>query len=124
MAYKIINFPALRGDAPFTEKGMVHPDAHLSLLKLYNGHPLQTLDTSGGSANFAVPPAKTNQNVEITFVKTSADANVPTLVPYPGTADLINAPGAWGASSYAMATAQGTKVKLKSDGVSNWYVTG
>ena len=119
MAYKITNFPALRGDAPFTEKGMVHPDAHVSLLRLYNGHPLQTLDTSAGSANFPVPPAKSNQNVEITYVKTSADANVPTLVPYPGTSDKIN-----GATTLAMATAQYSKVKLKSDGVSNWYVTG
>jgi hypothetical protein len=117
VASRTINFPPLDGTAPFTEKGLVHPDAHLNLLRVYNGHPLETVDTSGGSADFGVPLAKNNQNVEITFIKTSADVNVPTLVA--SGSDKIN-----GAIALPMATAQYSKVKLKSDGVSNWYVTG
>ena len=116
MATRTINFPPLDGTAPFAAReGMVHPDAHLNLLRVYNGHPLQTVDTSGGPANFGVPLAKNNQNVEILYVKTSADANVPTLVA--SGSDKIN-----GAASVAMGNAQFSKLRLKSDGVSNWYL--
>jgi len=117
MSTSTVNFPPLRADGNFVgHENLIHPDAQRALLLLFNGHPLQTVSTSGGNANFDVPLAKYNQNVEITFVKTSADANIPTLVAS-GT-DKIN-----GAATKAMGTAQYSVLKLKSDGVSNWYVT-
>lgn len=119
MATKTIVTPPYNAKTPLTsEKGQLLPEAHQSLLKLYNAQPLQTIDTTAGPANIPVPIAKFNQNVEITFLKISADANVPTLVPLSAT-DKIN-----GGASLPMNAAQFSKVKLKSDGVSNWYVTG
>jgi hypothetical protein len=119
MASKIIALPPYNAKTPLTdENGRLLVEAHQSLLTLYNSHPLETVDTSGGPANFPVPIARFNQNVEITFVKISADGNVPTLVPLNPT-DKIN-----GGASLAMGTAQFSKVKLKCDGVSNWYVVG
>jgi len=113
-----INFPSLRVTTKVTSSdGSVTLDALKSLLQVYNGHPLQTVSTVNGAASFPVPLAGFNQNVEITFVKISADGNVPTLIAS-GT-DKIN-----GAASLLMAAAQYSKVKLKSDGRSNWYVTG
>lgn len=100
-----------------TEKERITPDAHRSLLQLYNAHPLTKVDSSNGPANFPVPFARLNQNVEITYLKTSADGNVPTLVAQGN--DKIN-----GGTFLAMAPGQFSRVKLKSDGVSNWYVTG
>jgi hypothetical protein len=41
------------------------PTAHRGPLTLYNGHPLQTVDTSAGLAEFGVPYAKLNQNVAV-----------------------------------------------------------
>ena len=117
MATAVVNFPALRADVPLMEHGHINPEAHKGILQLYNGHPLQTVDTSAGNANFGVPLAKYNQNVEITYVKSSSDVHTPTLVR--SGADLIN-----GAANKAMGTAQYSHLKLKSDGVSNWYVVG
>jgi hypothetical protein len=124
MASNSINFPPLRTTtAVIDENGNITLEALRSLLQLYNGHPLQTVSTAAGAASFPVPYAAYNQNVEITFVKISADGNVPTLTASSGDArkgtDKIN-----GQPSLAMAPAQFTRVKLKSDGVSNWYVTG
>jgi hypothetical protein len=120
-----INFPPLSGRTRLTqEHGELDLDAHLQLMKPFNGHPLMTVSTTGGSSNFPVPLAKLNQNVEITIVKTSADGNTPTLVPFPGSSDKFNSVGAWAAASYAMGTAQGSKVKIRSDGVTNWYIVG
>lgn len=125
MSSTTINFPPLRGSAKIAdEEGNLDPDAHIHLLAPFNGHPLQTVDTSGGNASFAVPLAKANQNKEITFVKISADVNTPTLVPNPNGNDKFNSVGAWAAASFVMGTAQGSKVRLRSDGVSNWYVVG
>lgn len=126
MPQQLTNFPPYNAKTPLSKSGVITTEAHQSLLRLYNGHPLITVDTSGGSANFPVPIAKLNQNVELTFIKISADGNVPTLT---GSAngngtDNINAPGSWGTTAFAMGTAQGSKVRLKSDGVSNWYVVG
>lgn len=119
------NLPPLRGTVKIADKeGNLSPEAHIALLVPFNGNPLQTVDTSGGSANFAVPLAKFNLNVEITFVKISADANTPTLVPNPNGTDKFNSVGAWAAATFVMGTAQGSKVRLRSDGVSNWYVVG
>ena len=84
-------------------------------LTLQNLHPLNEVDTSEGSYEEAPPAAglnsstgQTNQNQEITYVKTSADANTFTLKgdnlplgPYP-------------------LTAQGQVLKIKSNGT-DWY---
>jgi len=117
MSSTTVNFPAYRAETMITDSHRITPEAHRHLLTLYNGQPLQKVDTSAGPANFVVPFAKLNQNVEITFLKVSADANVPTLTAQGS--DKIN-----GAAALPMGAAQFTKVKLKSDGVSNWYVTG
>lgn len=118
MASATVNYRPLPGVTPISDKeGRINPDAHLNLMGLYNGQPLQTVDTSGGPANFGVPLAKFNQNVEITYVKISSDANVPTLTV--SGSDKIN-----GAASKAMGTAQYSKMRLRSDGVSNWYIVG
>lgn len=118
MSSSTVNFPPLRADGNFlSENRLIHPDAQKALLLLYNGFPLETVDTSGGSANFPVPLSSQNQNVEITFVKISSDGNTPTLTA--SGSDLIN-----GASSKAMGTAQYSHLKLKSDGDGNWYVVG
>lgn len=76
--------------------------------------PLETVDTSAGSYAESAPPAgvnsqsgETNQNQEITYVKTSADANVFTLNGVEG-------------GPYTL-TAQLAFLKIKSDGT-NWYV--
>jgi hypothetical protein len=77
--------------------------------------PLETVDTSAGSYAETAPPAgvnsqsgETNQNQEITYVKTSADANVFTLNGVEG-------------GPYTLAT-QLSFLKIKSDGT-NWYVS-
>lgn len=93
------------------------PDAHRSLLPLYNAHPLIPVSTAAGPQLVLVPFAKSNQGVEITYVKTSADANIATLAA--SGSDAIN-----GAIFLPMGAAQFSRVKLKSDGVNNWYVTG
>lgn len=118
MATATVNFPPLRAEFPLVhEDRRIDPDVHRAILVLYNGHPLQTVDTTSGPASFAVPLAKSNQNVEITFVKTSSDAHTPTLTA--SGSDKIN-----GAASVNMGTGQYSKLRLKSDGVSNWYVVG
>src|SRR6267143_1749673 len=79
--------------------------------------PLRKADTTTGSYSEALPPAgltsattgETNQNQEITYVKTSADANTFTIT---------------GAASGAVGlTLQYAFAKFKSDGTS-WYRTG
>jgi hypothetical protein len=116
MASSVVNFPPLGSSTAVVEGGKISPEAHRALLRLYNGHPLVPISTLKGSANVRVPLAAQNQNVEYTFVKTSDDANVGTLVAQGK--DLIN-----GQPQLAMNAAQFTVVKLKSDGVSNWYVS-
>ena len=122
MATVTINFPPLRADGPLTQGDNLHPDSHRTLLELFNGLPLITVSTTGGSANVGIPLAKFNQNVELVYVKISNDANVATLVT--SGSDKINSVGAWAAGSLAMGAAQGSKVRIKSDGVVNWYVVG
>lgn len=124
MASTAIGIPALRFETPLTAEDRVTPDAHRALLALYNANPLIPVSTANGNQKVLVPYAKKNQGVEITYIKISADANIATLVPSPaapGTAqDQVN----FGTAGVAMGAAQGSRVKLKSDGKSNWYVTG
>jgi hypothetical protein len=124
MAGSPINFPPIRGQARIADPktGVIDKDAHRDLLDLFDGFPLITVSTAGGPATIPIPLAKFNQNVEIVYVKTSNDANLPTLAT--SGSDLINSVGAWAATTFAMGTARGSKVRIKSDGVSNWYVVG
>lgn len=118
MASKPITLPPYQHHTQVLgENNRLTPDAHRSLLLLYNAHPLIPISTAAGAQLVPVPLAKWNQGVEITYVKTSADANIATLAATGS--DTIN-----GAVSLAMGAAQFSRVKLKSDGVSNWYVTG
>jgi len=88
------------------------------LFSLQGLHPLVTVDTSGGSYAEELPPAgvnpgdatgQSNQNMEITFVKTSADGNTYTIT---------------GVESGSVTlTTQWQKAKVKSDGTF-WYQTG
>lgn len=82
---------------------------------LQNAHPLHTVDTSKGSYSEAPPPAglneatgQTNQNVEITYTKTSADANTFTLTGVEGGPYMLHA--------------QYDVIRIKSDGTSWWPV--
>lgn len=118
MASKPITLPPYRHETPVLgDNNRLTPDAHRSLLPLYNAHPLIPVSTAAGPQLVLVPFAKYNQGVEITYVKTSADANIATLAA--SGSDAIN-----GAVFLPMGAAQFSRVKLKSDGVSNWYVTG
>lgn len=117
MSSKTITLPPYRAETLLTASERITPDAHRSLLQLYNASPLQLVDTTNGPANFSIPFAKNNQNVEICFLKSSADGNLPTLVTQGN--DKVN-----GLGSIAMPTAQYSRVRLRGDGVSNWYVVG
>lgn len=86
-------------------------------LETQGHHPMRTVDTSKGAYTEAPPEAglnqstgQTNQNAEISFVKTSSDAHVFTLAgpnlplgPY-------------------MLTVRGDHIKIKSDGTDWWKV--
>lgn len=84
-------------------------------LETQQAAPMQKVDTSAGDET-ANPPAagldtttgQTNQNQEITYVKTSADANTLTLAG----SNLPLGP-------YTL-TAQGQVLKIKSDGTFWW----
>ena len=87
-------------------------------METQQAHPLHTVDTSAGSYTEAPPAAglnsstgQTNQNQEISYVKTSADANVYTLAG-------PNLP----LGPYTL-TAQGDWIKIKSNGTS-WFRVG
>lgn len=89
------------------------------LLTLQMLLPLVKVDTTGGNVVIALPPAglnsstgQSNQNQEITYRKTSADANTVTLT---GSADgaVVLTAGDGSAAS---------RVKFKSDGTSWWRV--
>lgn len=123
MSTTIVNFPPYQARTPLTNgSGQIEPDAHKSLLQVYNGHPLVKVDTSKGNKPVLVPLAKSNQNVEITYLKVSADANTPIL--QASGQDSLNAGVAWAVKQLQLGAAQGSKLKLKSDGVSNWYQVG
>lgn len=81
---------------------------------------LVAIDTSSGNQVIALPPAglnsttgESNQNQEITYVKTSADVNTATITGGIGGNQVLTAasPGA------------GSCVRFKSDGT-HWYAIG
>lgn len=89
------------------------------LLTLQMLLPLVKVDTTAGNVVIALPPAglngstgQSNQNQEITYRKTSADANTVTVT---GSADgaVVLTAGDGSAAS---------RVKFKSDGTSWWRV--
>jgi len=86
------------------------------LFTLQNLLPLRVVDTSGGSYAETPPPAglssatgQSNQNMEITYVKSSADGNVFTLDGVEG-------------GPYTLVGQFGF-LKIKSDGT-NWWKVG
>ena|ERR1700688_404562 len=101
--------PAFRG----AELG---PQVEKFLLTLQMLLPLNLVDTSTGGYAETPPPAglnaatgQSNQNMEITYVKSSADGNTYTLNGVEG-------------GPYTL-TAQFSFLKIKSDGT-NWWRTG
>lgn len=83
---------------------------------LQNLLPFNAVDTSAGPVAVALPPAgnisgtgQNNQNQEIIYKKTSADANVFTVT--------------GGAEGPQTLTNQYDTIRFKSDGT-NWWVTG
>jgi hypothetical protein len=89
------------------------------LLTLQNLHPLVTIDTTAGNVVIDLPPAglntstgQSNQNQEITFRKTSPDANTVTIN---GAED--------GPQVLTTNTGTTSRVRFKSDGTDYW-VTG
>lgn len=101
-------------------RGSSLPDAlQKYLITLQMLLPLVTVDTTGGSVVIPLPPAglnvatgQSNQNMEITYRKTSADANTVTIT---GSAD--------GAQVLTSNIGAASRVRLKSDGY-RWWVTG
>ena len=82
-------------------------------LETQQANPLVTVDTSDGPETITPPPAgligttgQTNQNQEITYIKTSADANVATIIDVEGGPYFL--------------IGQFNTVKIKSDGTSWW----
>lgn len=102
---------------PPPQRGSNLPEPLLKwLLSVQNLLPLRVVDTSAGGYAETPPPAglntstgQSNQNMEITYVKSSADANVFTLHGVEG-GDLTLA-------------AQYSFLKIKSDGT-NWWKVG
>jgi hypothetical protein len=85
------------------------------LFSVQNLHPLITVDTTEGNVVQAVPPAglnsstgQSNQNMEITYVKSSADGNTVSITGVEGGTITL--------------TAQYQSQKIKSDGT-NWWKT-
>ena len=115
MASTPISLPPYRAETRLTSGDRITPDAHRSILPLYNGSLLIPISTASGALQITVPPAKSNQGQRRTYKKTSTDASIATLVPS-GT-DKIEF-----ASALALGAAQGSKVTIQSDGVINWYV--
>lgn len=89
------------------------------LFSLQQLHPLVEVDTSGGNVSLALPNAgltssqtgQSNQNQEITYVKSSSDANTVTIT------------GGFGGNQVLTAQTPnaGSLVRFKSDATS-WYV--
>jgi len=102
---------------PVPERGSNLPEPLLKwLFTVQNLLPMRVVDTSGGGYAETPPPAglnsstgQTNQNMEITYTKDSADANVFTLN------GVLGGP-------YTL-VAQYSFLKIKSDGTS-WRKVG
>lgn len=99
---------------PLRNAGISQPMTYWEL-ETQGAAPLITMDTSGGDETMSPPAAglnqstgQTNQNQEITYIKTSSDANTFTL-------SGDNLP----LGPYTL-TAPGQALKIKSNGT-NWY---
>lgn len=98
------------------------PPAHLGddplrywHLKLQNQSPMRVVDTSTGNITETPPPAgvnattgQTNQNQELTYIKSSKDANIFTLKGVEGGPYML--------------TAYKDVIRIKSDGTKWWPV--
>jgi hypothetical protein len=110
--------PPARSNA-VDNKGYIATPFRQWLFSVQNLHPLVAVNTAAASVVIALPPAgvqaagQSNQNMEITYRKTSLDGNTLTIT---GSADgtVILTLGDGSAGSLA---------KFKSDGTS-WWRTG
>lgn len=102
------------------EKGFLAIPLRQWLFTLQNLLPLVAVDTSAGNVVIALPPAgldsttgQSNQNMELIYVKTTADGNTVTIT------------GGFGGNQVLTTQSPnaGSLVRFKSDGT-NWYVSG
>ena len=107
--------PPTRANA-VDKKGFLSEPLKLWLFTVQNLLPLFTVDTSGGDVSQAPPPAglnsstgQSNQNMEITYIKSSSDGHIFTLTGVEGGPYML--------------TAQFDVIKIKSDGT-NWWPVG
>lgn len=98
------------------ENGRLTTSFRQYLFTLQNLLPLVQVDTTSGNLSEGPPPAglnsttgQSNQNMEITFIKISADGHSFTLTGIELGSIVL--------------TAQGDKCKIKSDGT-NWWRSG
>ena len=101
--------------APPLRNSDIAPAIEKWLLSIQNAHPLHSIDTSNGSYSEAAPAAgldsttgQSNQNQQITYIKTSNDANTFTLTGVQG-------------GPYTLQSQYDT-LKIKSDGTFWWAV--
>lgn len=116
MASQTVLFPPPNQSKAVDDNGFFTKTQQLWQFTLQNQLPLVTVDTTSGPVVIGVPPAglnsttgQSNQNMEITYVKSSADA------------DTVTVNGVEG-GPYVLA-AQYDFLKIKSDGTS-WWRTG
>ena len=108
-------FPPPTRSAAVDEKGFLAIPLRQWLFTLQYLLPLIEVDTTSGNVVETPPPAgnasngQSNQNMEITYVKTSADANIVTVNGVQG-------------GPYTL-TAQYQFLKIKSNGT-KWWKTG
>jgi hypothetical protein len=90
------------------------PDSLLKwFFSLQNLHPMEEIDTTAGNVVFALPAAglsgttgQSNQNMEVTVVKTSGDANTVTVTGASGGPVVLTTNS--GAGSHARFKSNGT----------------
>lgn len=116
MASQTVLFPPPNQSQAVDDKGYFTPTQQQWQFTLQNLLPLVTVDTTAGNVVIAAPPAglnsttgQSNQNQEITYVKSSADGNTVTVNGVEG-------------GPYVLA-AQYDFLKIKADGT-NWWKTG
>jgi len=104
--------PPTRSNA-VDDKGYLAAPLRQWLFSVQNLLPLVTVDTTAGAEVIDAPPAglstatgQSNQNMEITYIKSSADGNTVTINGVEGGPIVLNA--------------QFQSAKIKSDGSSWW----
>lgn len=109
-------FPPPNQSQAVDDKGYLTKTQQLWQFTLQNQLPLVVIDTSGGSIVATPPPAglnsttgQSNQNMEITYKKSSADGNSFTLN------GVVDGP--------QVISAQYAHFRIKSDG-SSWWLIG